>query len=175
MALPSTGPLSLENIGQELGSFPPYSLRNMSSQANKSAPDAVSEFYGYSTPPFDTSTFYFAIVNKVSRSGIHSSYNTRNIVDGNAWVCYRKPNAIFSSINNYEYMGEYAGDPLYTAWGAQYAYGCNACITNVKVSRGSKGYLYVVTANNRGNQHYIDIVNNYMLPFDFGGGPILEF
>lgn len=49
MALPSSGPLSLGDIAGELGlSLSNLSLRDMSSTAGFSTPDAVSEFYGYS-------------------------------------------------------------------------------------------------------------------------------
>jgi hypothetical protein len=49
MPLPSSGPLSLNQIGVELQTTN-YSLRAMSALAGKSSPDAVSEFYGYSPP-----------------------------------------------------------------------------------------------------------------------------
>lgn len=50
MALPSSGnPLSFNQIRTELGlSQSNSSLRGMSSDAGKSVPDAVSEFYGFS-------------------------------------------------------------------------------------------------------------------------------
>lgn len=50
MALPSSGnPLSFNQIRTELGlSQSNSSLRSMSSNAGKSVPDAVSEFYGFS-------------------------------------------------------------------------------------------------------------------------------
>jgi hypothetical protein len=50
MALPSSGPLSLNQIGVEL-STTNYSLRAMSALAGKSTPDSISEFYGYSPSP----------------------------------------------------------------------------------------------------------------------------
>jgi hypothetical protein len=49
MALPSSGPISGSQIGTELGASAPYSLRSMSSTAGFSTPDAMSEFYGYSS------------------------------------------------------------------------------------------------------------------------------
>jgi hypothetical protein len=50
MALPSSGPLSLNQIGVAL-STTNYSLRAMSALAGKSTPDSVSEFYGYNPSP----------------------------------------------------------------------------------------------------------------------------
>lgn len=49
MALPGSGQLSLGDIAGELGvSLSNVSLRDMSSTAGFSTPDAVSEFHGYS-------------------------------------------------------------------------------------------------------------------------------
>jgi hypothetical protein len=47
MALQSSGAISISQIKAELGSSS-YSLRTLSSEAGKSTPDAMSEFYGYS-------------------------------------------------------------------------------------------------------------------------------
>lgn len=47
MALPTSGPLSLSDIGVELSINSPYSLRSMSAEVNFPTPDAVSDFYGY--------------------------------------------------------------------------------------------------------------------------------
>jgi hypothetical protein len=46
MALQSSGAISISQIRTELGSSS-YSLRTLSSEAGKSTPDAMSEFYGY--------------------------------------------------------------------------------------------------------------------------------
>lgn len=52
MALPSSGQLSLSDIATELSvSLSNVSLRSMSNTAGFSSPDAVSEFYGYSSAP----------------------------------------------------------------------------------------------------------------------------
>jgi hypothetical protein len=49
MALPSSGPLSINDIRVELGqSQANSSLRSLSNIAGFSTPDAISEFYGYS-------------------------------------------------------------------------------------------------------------------------------
>jgi hypothetical protein len=59
MALPSSGPLSISAIRNEevnVGGLPSsYSLRTLSSQAGKSTPDSISEFYGYSAATIVTS------------------------------------------------------------------------------------------------------------------------
>jgi hypothetical protein len=59
MALPGSGPLSLGQIRDEqvtYGGFSStYSLRQLSSNAGKTTPDSVSEFYGYSALTF---TYY---------------------------------------------------------------------------------------------------------------------
>jgi hypothetical protein len=47
MALQSSGAISINDVKTELGSAS-TSLRTLSSLAGKSAPDAMSEFYGYS-------------------------------------------------------------------------------------------------------------------------------
>lgn len=47
MPLPSSGAISISQIRTELGTSS-GSLRNLSSLAGKSTPDAMSEFYGYS-------------------------------------------------------------------------------------------------------------------------------
>jgi hypothetical protein len=48
MALPSSGQISISQIRTELGTSD-GSLRNLSSLAGFSTPDAMSEFYGYSS------------------------------------------------------------------------------------------------------------------------------
>ncbi len=50
MALPSSGPLSINQIRTELNTST-YSLRSLSSLAGKGTPDSISEFYGYALPP----------------------------------------------------------------------------------------------------------------------------
>jgi len=50
MALQSSGPISIDNIRTELGQGQANSsLRSLSALAGKSTPDAMSEFYGYSS------------------------------------------------------------------------------------------------------------------------------
>jgi hypothetical protein len=54
MALPSSGPLSINDIRVELGQAQANSsLRSLSSLAGFSTPDAISEFYGYSAANYN--------------------------------------------------------------------------------------------------------------------------
>ena len=49
MTLPTSGPLSLSQIGDELGASPTFrSLGAFSDTAGFPAPDAISDFYGFS-------------------------------------------------------------------------------------------------------------------------------
>ncbi len=67
MALPSSGPLSINDIRVELGQAQANSsLRSLSNLAGFSTPDAISEFYGYS-PALGYRTF--SIVNYRTNQG----------------------------------------------------------------------------------------------------------
>jgi len=75
MALPSSGPLGINQIRTELGSGS-GSLRTLSSLAGKSTPDAISEFYGYSSLPSGLLAGYKA-------SSYPGSGTTWNDISGN--------------------------------------------------------------------------------------------
>jgi hypothetical protein len=57
MALPTSGQLTFEQIGTELGisTAGPHDLRSMSSTAGKTIPDNITDFYGYSHATAPTS------------------------------------------------------------------------------------------------------------------------
>ena len=92
MALQSSGAISISQIKSELGSSS-NSLRTLSAAAGKSAPDAMSEFYGYSsyTPPAlgthkITATLgsmqswgYAAFIPGVNTFTVHGGYQHRSI------------------------------------------------------------------------------------------------
>jgi hypothetical protein len=92
MALQSSGAISLSQIKSELGSSS-NSLRTLSAAAGKSAPDAFSEFYGYSsyTPPAlgthkITATLAYiqswgaaAFIPGTNTFTVHGGYQHRNI------------------------------------------------------------------------------------------------
>lgn len=71
MALPSSGPLSIDDIRTELGSSS-GSLRTLSAAAGKSTPDAISEFYSYSS---FTPSDHFRIIN-YSGNGVSRNIST---------------------------------------------------------------------------------------------------
>jgi len=64
MALQSSGAISISQIKTELGSAS-NSLRTLSSQAGKSTPDAMSEFYGYASESMtaEQATVYDAYIS----------------------------------------------------------------------------------------------------------------
>ena len=86
MALPSAGnPLSFSQIRTELSAASTnVSLRSMSSTAGKSTPDAVSEFYGYSSIPL----------------GLSSALYTQNLTSTTSWDIFQGDNEI-STLSDY--------------------------------------------------------------------------
>jgi hypothetical protein len=100
MALPSSGQLSFSTIATELATAPPFSLRNMSSIAGKSTPDAVSEFYGYGAVTYTYLTDYAA--------GDPCNYDY--------WEIYLGSNGIY-----YRFDGTY-NDPMYNYTDLWYEY-----------------------------------------------------
>ena len=82
MALPSSGPLSINDIRVELAaSSTNQSLGAFSDTAGFTAPDAVSDFYGYSNVPL----------------GLTSALYTQNLTSNTAWDIVQED---FSSIYN---------------------------------------------------------------------------
>lgn len=79
MALPSSGPISGSQIGTAVGASAPYSLRSMSSTAGFSTPDAMSEFYGYS------SAYTVNIYSKAGASP-NNSYDLYYSPDNTNWT-----------------------------------------------------------------------------------------
>ena len=82
MALQSSGAISISQIKSELGSAS-NSLRTLSSQAGKSTPDSMSEFYGYSSysPPYGAYTTYID-------SNTSNAYHRLRMHDGFTLVDY---------------------------------------------------------------------------------------
>ena len=82
MALQSSGAISISQIKSELGSAS-NSLRTLSSQAGKSAPDSFSEFYGYSSysPPYGPYQTYID-------SNTSNAYHRLRMHDGFTLVDY---------------------------------------------------------------------------------------
>jgi hypothetical protein len=87
MALPSAGnPLSFSQIRTELSAASTnVSLRSMSSTAGKSTPDAVSEFYGYSSIPL----------------GLSSALYTQNLSSTTSWDIFQGDGEI-STLSDYD-------------------------------------------------------------------------
>jgi hypothetical protein len=87
MALQSSGAISISQIKAELGNSS-NSLRTLSAAAGKSAPDSMSEFYGYSayTPPYFTynSSDWPYVLNYEGGSGFQSDPIYIGVYNSNA-------------------------------------------------------------------------------------------
>jgi hypothetical protein len=86
MALPSSGPLSLNDIHQELvnggliGPSYPYALKDMSVVAGfgtPTSPASISEFYGYSSASL---SYYFTLSGFAGTSGYMYVYKNKSLV-----------------------------------------------------------------------------------------------
>jgi hypothetical protein len=87
MALPSSGPLSINDIRTELGTSD-GSLHNLSVTAGFSTPDAISDFYGYN----GGTIVYFTICDYLQADGsgnVTVGITASEVVDANVsfnWV-----------------------------------------------------------------------------------------
>lgn len=96
MALPGSGVLSLGDIATEQAiSLSNISLTSMSAAADKSTPDAVSEFYGYTA--YTYYAYYYA--------GDPCNYDSWNIYQGPSGMYYRQVSAgVYDPMYNYEVL-----------------------------------------------------------------------
>lgn len=78
MALQTSGAISISQIRTELGSSS-GSLRTLSSLAGKSTPDAMSEFYGYSSGPTNDYAYQYAHPGMYQKSMYNRNYGLRFI------------------------------------------------------------------------------------------------
>lgn len=89
MPLPSSGPLSISAIRNEQvnngGFASSYSLRQLSANAGKSSPDAISEFYGYAAASIVTSGLLLNM-DAGNASSYPGSGTTWNDISGNGRV-----------------------------------------------------------------------------------------
>jgi hypothetical protein len=124
MALPSSGPLSISAIRNEevnVGGLPStYSLRTLSSQAGKSTPDSISEFYGYSAATLVTSGLALNLdANSYSGTG------TWNDLSGNGFTATIQGTVPFTSAGDVSYF-TFNGGANYLSGNA----GLNTATTN---------------------------------------------
>jgi hypothetical protein len=73
MALPSSGPLSINDIRNALSSSS-GSLRDLSALAGFSTPDSISEFYGYNPTP---TSYTYSIVAYNGFVTVSGTYTTK--------------------------------------------------------------------------------------------------
>lgn len=121
-----------------------------------------------------SNTLYFAIVNKMSKTGRNSG---RRKIDGNGYELYQKSSADRLGLNSYTLLNSYQGDPvtnynnpIYGPKGqflgyenVQLSYSYGAGIIDVEVSFGALGEpYYKVSPNTRGDEFYINLVQPYI-------------
>ena len=116
MALPSSGPLSFQDIATELGVNPPLSLAAMSTTAGFAAPYAVTNFYGYggATPDVVTNglVLYLDAGQTTSYSGSGSTWtdlsgygNNATLVNNPTYSSSNNGSIIFNGSNQYADLG----------------------------------------------------------------------
>ena len=103
MALPSSGPLSFQDIATELGVNPPLSLAAMSTTAGFTPPYAVTNFYGYggTTPDVVTNglVLYLDAGQSTSYSGSGTTWTDLSGYGNNATL-----------VNNPTFSSSYGGN-----------------------------------------------------------------
>lgn len=122
MALPGSGQLSFSAIAGELGAGSPYSLRSMSSTAGFSTPDAVSDFYGYSSGGGVIYTYYSSFY-----AGDPCNYDYWDIYLGDDGLYYRFDGSLYDPMYNYTdfwyeylYYESHFGQNVYNIWEIDY-------------------------------------------------------
>lgn len=142
MALPSSGPLSINDIRTELG-ISSGSLRTLSSTAGKSTPDSISEFYGYSSAPpiylsvsVSESSATFATSDGAALNSFN--YSTSQSVSGGGYCSGgtgTTSGTLSSGSSSYTWYSFSAGQPA----GGTYNNGCGVTCTST-VSASKTGY-----------------------------------
>lgn len=142
MALPSSGPLSINDIRTELG-VSSGSLRTLSANAGFSSPDSISEFYGYSAVP----PAYLSVSVAESSATFATSdgnalntfnYSTSQSVSGGGYCSGgtgTTSGTLTSGSSSYTWYSFSAGQPA----GGAYSNGCGVTCTST-VSASKSGY-----------------------------------
>lgn len=98
MALPSTGPISLNQIRTENNTASSnVSLRSNSNTSGKFSPDSMSEFRGYEAPG--------VVIDTISPSGTGTTY-TYNTININAYVGQTR-RLVFEYTSGADYRGDF--------------------------------------------------------------------
>ena len=142
MSLPTTGPLSLNDIKVELGaSSNNVSLGAMSDTAGFTAPDKVSEFYGYSNIPL----------------GLTSVLHTENLSSSTTWDVFQGDN----EINLTPYRGRtarlvihYTNGTSSTSYRGDFQIGAIISLGAGDISFASSTTNYQTTQTNSSNSSY---------------------
>lgn len=153
MALPTSGQLTLSDINLELatGATQNLSLRSMSSDAGFSAPDNVSEFYGYSNAPtisditVSRSFQYPYVVTDITSSSFDQTFSTDFYITSRWTYVYRDRYGYYYYLyNNYvahSFDRTNQGTQSFTLVPYRHPYNFNATLFHAYVDTGYNPYL----------------------------------
>ena len=146
MALPSSGPLSFQDIATELGVNPPLSLASMSQTAGFTPPYAVTDFYGYGGAPNVVTSGLKVYLD----AGQTSSYSG----SGSAWNDISGNNNNVTLINSPTYTSSDGGSIVFNG-ASQYGTGTDLDVDYITIqawvkSTGFGNNGYVVNKNYNG-------------------------
>jgi hypothetical protein len=147
MALPSSGPLSFQQIATELGVNPPLSLASMSQTAGFTPPYAVTNFYGYGGGPNVVTSGLKVYLD----AGQTSSYSG----SGSAWNDISGNNNNVTLINSPTYSSIDGGSIVFNG-ASQYGTGTDLDVDYITIqawvkSTGFGNNGYVVNKNYNGS------------------------
>lgn len=151
MTLQSSGTISISQIKSELGSSS-NSLRTLSAAAGKSAPDGLTEFYGYSNGWSSSYTITRTVVGKaqIERFHMNLSDNTVDMPSGGGGT--------YTLSNPYTHYG---GGGLYFPWNSTAAHTRWTTATMVH-SNGNTTSINRSSMTVSGNTQYISNTTEYI-------------
>lgn len=148
MPLQGSGEISISQIRTELINISTsYSLRTLSSAAGKSAPDAMSEFYGYSACP-PNGTFYTSFCSGYDlyytyHNGSCGYYNTFIAYDSQSCGCVPEGTLLSESCSSCNIVATYASG--YCGSGGSYTVTYDYTSTEPNSNWGDYGFAVLNT------------------------------
>ena len=151
MTLQSSGTISISQIKSELGSSS-NSLRTLSAAAGKSAPDGLTEFYGYSSGWSSSFTITRTVIGKaqIERFHMNLSDSTVDMPSGGGGT--------YTLSNPYTHVG---GGGIYLPWNSSAAH-TRWTTMSLAHSNGSNTSISRSSMTSSGNTQYISNTTEYI-------------